>query len=253
MIPTTSLLRAVALAAIAACAAACASTDDENGSPGNRGPNDAESAVLAESVQIARVDRSTVNKDGKVRYYVDNISGSDQEDLAWSVSFVFPRGESSSEISVSAEEETTAEKSLILLRGERNKVLEAECGAFAERRSRGQSVIGTRLNMIPNPPVLTLARAPDGSPGTRFLGRIECVGQSSIWDGDQLVLEFENVSGGKVTNLELQVVFVDTRAKSKWRAIPPLAPGQRGKVAVDLKGIDMGERSFLVKVRQQAL
>lgn len=238
-----------AFAGMGLALAACQSNGEGDGG-GVRTGNDAEGAVLIDAVRIAKIDRSTVNQDGKVRYWVDNISGTDQDDLAWSVSFLFPPQKS--DVSVTETAETTSERSLTLLRGDANKLLEAQCGAFAEMKARGQPVLGTRLNVAFSPPVMTLARDANTA-GTRFLGKIECVGQSNVWEGDQLVLEFENITNAKVSDLELQVVFVDTRAKSKWRAIPAMGPGQRAKVAVDLKGLDMGSRDFLVKVRQQAL
>lgn len=251
---------------LAAAAGGCASDgepDDDPGASGAtrlRGGSDAEGTVLAGAVRITRIDRGTMNQDGKVRYTIENVSGVDQEDLAWSVSFVYPKGDSERDLGVSAVEETTAEKSLVLLRGEKNKVLDAQCGAFADRKARGQQITGTHLNVAPNPPVMTMARDADkGQPGTRFAtGRIECVGMTDIWAPDeQITLEFENVSASKVANLELQVVFIDAAGKpisrSKWRAIPSMAPGARAKTTVELQGLDMGDRSFNVKVRQQAL
>lgn len=264
--PLYRLVAPALCALLAAASGGCATDGDSGDEPGGgaaartRGGSDSEGALLGDAVRITAIDRSTMNTDGKVRYTVENVSGVDQEDLAWTVSFVFPMGESERELGVSAAEETTAEKSLVLLRGEKNKVLEAQCGAFGDRRARGQQVTGTHLNVTTNQPVMTTARRPEtGTPGTRFAtGRIECVAMSDIYaPGDQLTIEFENVSTTKVGNLELQVVFIDAAGKaisrSKWRAIPAMAPAARAKATVDLAGLDMGDRSFLVKVRQRAL
>lgn len=223
----------------------------------SRGTSDAEGSVVAGVARISRIDRSTVNQDGKVRYVLDNVSGADQEDLLWSVSFLFPgRSVGAGAISTDEQAETTSEKTLILLRGEQGKVLEAQCGALAEHRARGETVIGTRLNVAPNPPVPTLARTASQRGTMLASGRLECVGQSDIESPaspTELVLEFENLSSAKVSDLELQVLFVSSRVRSKWRAIPAMAPGQRGRVVVDLQGLDIGDRSFLVKIQQQAL
>jgi hypothetical protein len=249
------LAPALACAALALSAAACQSNGDGGGGGGGaRSGSDAEGAVLGGgAVRIGKIDRSAAATSGVARYWVDNISGTDQEDLVWSVTFTFPPAKGGGDIELAEEAETTSEKTLVLLRGETAKLLEAQCAAFESRRQAGQAVTGTRLNVMSNPPVLTLARAP-GHPGTRFLGKIECVGQSDVWaSNDEMTIEFENVSTSKAADLEVQVVFTDTRARTAWKAIPPIAPGARAKVVVDLRGVDMGARDFLVKVRQQAL
>jgi hypothetical protein len=248
---TPRRLLGAAACALAGLLAACESNGG-GGAPGRTG-SDAEGTVLAEGVRIASIDRSAMAGEGRVTYRVDNVSGRDLDDLVWSVTFVFPRRSGMGDIQVEEETETTAERPLGLQRGEQGRAVVAVCGAFAERRAMGQQAIGTRLNVASNPPVLTVARAADGTPGTRFAAnRIECVGQSDIWaDAESLTIEFENVSGQKVTDLEVQAVFVDTKARTKWKAIPSMAPGQRAKATLDLRGLDLGGRDFLVNVRMQ--
>lgn len=246
---SSRIVRAAVLCAAAVPAAACGSLDDGQG----RARTDEAGAVIAEVVRVASVDRSSVNQDGRVRYVVDNLSAADTEDLVWSVTFVFPRGAGGGEIEVDEVAETTAERPLKLARGEKGRLLEAVCGQFAERRAAGQAVVGTRLNVLVNPPVFTVARDASGNPGTRFANnRIECVGQSDIYaDDGTLSIEFENVSDRRVSDLRVQVVFTESRDRTKWKAIPEMAPGQRAKVTLDIRGLRLGARDFLVKVEAQ--
>ena len=253
--PVRGIPRRLALTAILALsAAACASPDGGGGGSAMRTGSDAEGAVLVDAVRVVKIDRSEMGTAGRVKYTVDNVSGADQEDLVWSVTFTFPpkRATGEGEIELPEESETTAERPLRILRGETGRVLDAVCGAFGERTARGQPVLGTRLNVSSNPPVLTLARTAS-SQGTRFANnRIECVAQSDIWaSAESLTIEFENVSNAKVSDLEVQVLFTDSKARSKWKPLPSMGPGQRAKATLDIRGLDLGSRDFLVKVRQQ--
>ncbi|MCE9634739.1 MAG: hypothetical protein K8T90_03450 [Planctomycetes bacterium] len=258
MIPN-SFLRLVAVALCAASAVslgACASDGDGGSSGGGgRSSSDAQGALLADAVRIASIDRNAVNTEGRVRYVVDNVSGADQEDLTWSVSFLFPPRQVESDISVAEESETTSERSLVMLRGDAGKVLDATCAAFNERRAAGQAVIGTRLRVAKNEPAFPMARSA-GSPGTRFLNKLEMVAVSNIEDASdptELVLEFENISGSKASELEVQAVFPRSGMRTKWRALPAAGAGQRTRAVLDLRGVNIGDRQFLVKVRQQDL
>lgn len=254
-----SSIRRLASAAFCVAAAvslgACQSDGDHEGGGGGRSSSDAEGALLADAVRIVKIDRAAVNTEGRVRYTVDNVSGVDQEDLTWSVSFLFPPRQGESDIAVAEESETTSERSLVMLRGDSGKVLDAVCGAFNERRAAGQPVIGTRLRVAKNEPAFPMARAP-GSQGTRFLNKLEMVSVSNIEDATdptELVLEFENFSGGKVSELEVQAVFPRSGMRTKWKALPAAGPGQRTRAVLDLRGVNIGDRQFLVKVRQQDL
>lgn len=245
-----TLVLALALAAVPmwGCAAP--------GDGGGRGAvGDAAGQVIAPDnvARIQSVDRSTASRDGRAKYVIENVSGADQEDLVWSVTFWFPP-EIRDGIEMPEVSETTGERALVLLRGEK-KAVDALCPDFQRYAAAQKPVLGTRINLQVQQPILTVPRNSDGSPGTRFVAnKLECVGmiddlygQSSLW------IEFENVSATKLTDLELQIVFPSSGARTKWKSIPSLAPGQRSRIDVDLGGVDVGDRSFTVKVRQQAL
>jgi hypothetical protein len=221
------------------------------------GSGDAEGAVLSFGgeplARIVKKDTSQLGS-GKVRYVLENVSGQNQEDLVWSVSFSLPPGKMTSEIQMREQVETTSERYIVLFKNDKEKALEAECPNFDPSRP----IRGTQLRLGIDAPAMTFARGSDGTSGTRFYGgRVECVGISGedglYNDPPALWIEFENVSDRKVSDLELQVVFTDTNGRTKWKGLPSMAPGARTRVDVDLAGVDMGGRAFLVKVRQKAL
>jgi len=246
-------------AALAGCQSGGGEPTGDGGDPAGRVGSDSVGTTLLDTVRITGIDRSSTQQDGVVRYTVENVSGQDQEDLVWSVSYVFPSRDSGGDIVLAEEAETTAERVLVLFRGEKGKVLVATCGALEQRRAQGQKIVGTRLVVAANPPVFPFARTA-AQEGTKFAsGRLECVGQSSIWGEpgspppDALSIELENVSKGPVANLELQVVFSETNARTKYVVIPATQPGERTLVTVDLRGLDLGGRDFLVKVRPRGI
>lgn len=247
--------RSMLVAALAAAfaAAGCGSSGGETGGGGG-GPNDQPGDIVEfggqQVARIVSVDRGTARQDGKVRYVIENVSGRDQEDLVYSVTFAFPPGAMGGDIAMQYELDTTVERGFALFSNDRSKALDA----VMPEASRAGALLGTKLNLAIEPPALTMSRSASG-PGTRFVGnRLECVGQAPFEDDpSELWLEFENVSNQKLSNLEVQILFVDTKARTKWKSMPTVNPGERKRVNPDIRGLDAGDRRFLVKVRQAAL
>jgi hypothetical protein len=242
-------LGALALAVACGVAGGCNGTDD-----GRRMGDDA-GQIVGEVARSVKVDRTTVNQDGRVRYWIENISGQDQEDLVWSVTFHLPP-EVKDGLEVPEQGEVTSERGLVLYKDDKARLVEAECPNWTEIRARGKKILSTTLNLQVQQPVPTIARNATER-GTVFDGgRLECVGMDpdDLLGKDSTWIEFENVSSRKLLDLELQYVFAGAAARTKWKSIPALAPGQRARVEVDLRGLGLGtDRDFMVKVRQQAL
>ncbi|MCG3134903.1 MAG: hypothetical protein HMLKMBBP_02311 [Planctomycetes bacterium] len=243
-----------AASVLALAAGACASDTGGGGTAAAAGPNDQPGDVIEfggqQIARIVSVDRGTARSDGKVRYVVENISGRDQEDLVYSVTYAFPPGAMGGDIAMQYELDTTVERGFALFSNDRSKALDS----VMPDASRAGALLGTKLNLAIEPPALTMSRTASG-PGTRFVGnRLECVGQAPFEDDpSELWLEFENVSNQKLSNLEVQILFVDTKARTKWKSMPTVNPGERKRIAPDIRGLDTGDRRFLVKVRQAAL
>ena len=255
----TGMGRAVAAAALAAAAAACGGIvgGNEGNAGGNGGPvtDDAVGKVLPPDsvVRILEIDRSQLQTAGKVRYRVENVSGSEQPDLMWSVTFVFPP-EESGELLLPDVKESTAEMPLRLVADGRSEFLEAVCPNWTKYSTAGTQVEATRLNMQVEEPVP--ARARSGSePGTYFVaGKLECVGMSDDLYGEStLWLEFENVTATRLPPFEVQAVFGERRVRTPKKGGPGLDPGQRARVELDIAGLDLGDRSFAVKVNFRGL
>lgn len=241
--------RGLAIVSAALLAAACAS--GEGGGGGARYVSDAPGQVVPpdEVVRIVEADRSGLAETGRVRYRVENVSGREQSDLVWSVTFHFP-AEVRDGLAMPEVSETTSEMPLKLVAGGKSEVLEATCPNFARYSAAKIPVLATRLNLQVEEPVRTVARSSDGSPGTLFLsGKVECVGMSDdLYGQSTLWLEFQNVTNTKLPPFEVQAVFPDTGARTKRKAGAALEPGQRTRVELDLEGVDMGNREFAVKV-----
>ena len=205
--------------------------------------------------RIVSKDTSGLAASGKVKYVLENVSGRDEEDLVWSVSFSMPPGRMTEEIQMREQVETTSERYMVLFKNDRQKAIEAECPNFDPTRP----ITGTQLRLAIDAPAMTFARGTDGSQGTRYYGgRVECVGMSGEDElnsaSPRLWIDFENVSDRKVSDLEVQVVFTDSNGRTKWKALKSMAPRARsGPVEIDVRGMDMGGKAFLVKVRAQAL
>ncbi len=95
----TSILAPLALVAAAFAVQGCNSTGGGGGgTTGSSAPNvatssegDSEGDVLAGGrLRIARIDASTLNTDGTVRYFLENLSGKLEEDIIYSVQFFHP-------------------------------------------------------------------------------------------------------------------------------------------------------------------
>jgi hypothetical protein len=103
-------------------------------------------------------------------------------------------------------------------------------------------------------PVPARARS-ENEPGTLFLsGKLECVGMSEdLYGQTTLWLEFENVTSSRLPPFEVQAVFGERRVRTPKKGGPGLDPGQRAKVELDLTGLELGDRSFAVKVNFRGL
>lgn len=203
-------------------------------------------------VRIVGVDHDA---SGKVTYRLANISGKLQEDLAYSIRFRYP-ATGQGAISIADDWEPTPVRDLVLLKSDTAKEI------TAESPRPGSPVKETELNVENTPPVGIVARekGPPGS-GTLLLDRsLECVlmaGEDEVRAG-KLWLEFENVSGIRVTELETRAVFVDgdgqKQAETKWIGLKDLEPGARGRVTFDIAELGrVAAFTLLVKVRQQSL
>ena len=245
--------RALAAAALALCAAACASGEGGGGG-GSKFANDAAGQLVPpdEIVKIVEADRAGLEKDGRVRYRIENVSGRDQPDLVWSVTFHFP-SEVREGVAMPEVSETSSETALKLVAGGKSEVLEATCPNYGRYAAAKIPVLATQFNLAREEPVRTIARSADGTPGTLFLsGKVECVGMSpDLYGQKTLWLEFQNVSTAKIAPFEAQAVFPSggqQNNRTKKKTGPSLEPGQRGRVELDLDGVDMGDREFTVKV-----
>ena len=259
--PTASLALALALLVPAGCAA----TPAAEGTAATEFSSDAAGdQPVPGVVRIDRVDRSTLATDGTVRYYLDNVSGEDQENLTARVIFYYPPTQQS-DIALPFDTDVTEEKSIALFRGQGGFEFAAASRAFTERQAAGESILATRIELIVEELVQTVARD-DTSPGTLLLnGQLECVGispwelRSGMEGGDpQLWLELQNVSAQRVSNVEVRVVFFDgdedvRKAETAWAKLPALAPGERARATIDLAGIDLTQARrwrFFVRTRQ---
>lgn len=239
---------AIVVAAAALAAAACGSS---GGGGGSQYASDAVGQLVApdQVVRIVELDRAELEKDGRVRYRVENVSGKDQLDLVWSVTFQFP-SEVRDGMVMPEVSETTSEMPLKLLAGGKSEMLVATCPNYARYASAKIPVLATRLNLQVEEPVRTVARGADGTPGTVFLsGKIECVGmENDLYGKSVLWLEFQNVTQTRLPPFEVQAVFPETGARTKRKSGSALEPGQRTRVELELDGLDLGDREFAVKV-----
>lgn len=247
---TSRLAKSFVLAATVLAAAACAS----NGGGGKTGTPQmgdvAGTEALKGVVRIAKVDRGP---DGKVTYYLENISGKLQEDLTYRVYFTYPGGGQGA-IEVREFTEISPERDLVLLKGDTAKAV-TEPNPDPKR-----TVQTTKIEVQDSPPVGVVARDASGS-GTPLLnGALECVGLSPeedrFGDSPTLWIEVENVSGKAISGLEAKAVFVGSADKkqSKWTGVKDLKPGARARVEFNLAGLGrLSTYTFFVKIRQQSL
>ncbi len=208
--------------------------------------------------RVVSVDTSALQTEGKVKYVIENATGTDLEDLLYSVSFHFPPGKVQDEIQVTEEQEASSERPLTLYKNDRQKVIEAVCPNWGGPTRVGK-VRGTSLMIQNEPPVPVLPRTATDS-GTRlFNNRLECTAIATRDELDaetpRLWVELENTDAQKrkAADLEIQVVFPNGGTRTKWKSVPTIQPGGRVKVDLDLRGVELGDKEFLVKVRPQAL
>jgi len=205
-------------------------------------------------VRIVEIDRSALEREGRIRYRVQNVSEREQPDLVWTVTFEFPPDARSGWVRPHVAE-VTSEMPLRLVSGGRSELLEAVCPNFERYVEMGTPVVATRLHVQVESPVPTRPRSRDGTRGTIFLsGNIECVGmledlhrQESMW------IDFENVSQARLPPFEVHAVFTSTKARTPKSGGPALAPGARCRVVLDLRGVDGSDSWFAVKVNYRRL
>ena len=201
-------------------------------------------------VRLKSVERTP---EGGVRYVVENISGRDQEELAYFVSFFFPSQEDTA-IKKLGDRDTTPQRDLVLLRGTEREIT-------AANPRPGAPCLGTTIDVLNNEAVPVVTRG--DTPGTLFLNKsLECVAMSTEDDlrDSKLWIEFENVSRRAISELEAKVQFHDPGAanrkvgETKWTPVRDIQPGQRGRVQFDVASLGrLSNTIFLVKIRQQAL
>ena len=248
---TRNLAQSLTLAAAAIACGACSSNGGTSGGGIGHpvGGDAAGEAALAGVVRIAKVDRAP---DGKVTYYLENISGKTQEDLTYRIDFMFPP-KSTGAIDVREDHRVTPEKDLVLLKSDTAKAV------TEPNPEPGNQVQATRILVQDSPPVGVVARDASGA-GTLLLnGTIECVGLSPeddrFGDSPTLWIELENVSGRPISSLEAKAVFVGSvdKKQTKWTAVKDMKPGARARIAFDLAGMGrVSTYNFFVKIRQQA-
>lgn len=210
---------------------------------------------LPSIVRIKSVDRAP---DGTARYVVANISGRDQEDLAYFISFFFPSPpEEDDRVAIKklGDRETTPQRDLVLLRGTEREI-------SAQNPRPGAPCLGTTIDVVNNEAVPVVMRA--DTAGTLFLNKsLECVamsGEDDLRVSKKLWLEFENVSGRPVSEIEAKAQFHDPGAanakvaETKWMTLRDVQPQQRTRVEFDLSALPrLSNTIFLVKIRQQSL
>jgi hypothetical protein len=245
-------------AALAASALALVACDSSSGSRGAAPLAEAKSDQAGEEplAGVVRIKSVTRAPDGGVRYVLENISGKDQEDLSYFISFLFP-SQVGTAITMLGDREATPQRDLVLLRG-----TEKELAAGNPRP--GTASQGTRIDVFSNEAVPVVARSA-GEPGTLFFNKtIECVAMAPEDDqrgaNPRLWIEFENVSANSITDIEAKVQFHDPSAgnrkvgETNWTPLSNLSPHQRARIDFDLSGVGrISNRIFLVKIRQQAL
>lgn len=248
-----SLVPGIALSAALLLVAGCSSdgaTRDSQVVLGSKNDN-AGDEPIKDVVRIKSIDRSP---DGSVRYVVENVSGRDQEELAYFVSFFFPADETSA-IKQEGVRDTTPMRDILLLRG-------AEREVTAQNPRPGAPCLGTTIDVVNNEAVPVVTRG--DTAGTLFLNRaLECVAMSTEDDvrvQKKLWLEFENVSSRAISEIEAKAQFHDPGAgnakvgETKWTRVKDVQPRQRTRVEFDLASLGrLSNTIFLVKIRQQSL
>lgn len=233
---------------------ACASNGGgAEGGAGNGHPTGGDvdgKIALPGVVRIAKVAHAP---DGKVTYYLENISGKVQEDLTYWIDFSYP-AVGNGAIEIREDHRVTPERDLVLLKSDLDKPV------TESNPEPGKKVESTKITVQDSPPVAVVARDASGS-GTPLLnGALECVGLSPeedrFGDSPTLWIEVENVSGKAISGLEAKAVFVGSADKkqSKWTGVKDLKPGARARVEFNLAGLGrLSTYTFFVKIRQQSL
>lgn len=209
---------------------------------------------LAGIVRIKNVERSADGASAK--YMVENVSGRDQEDLAYFVSFFFPATKGSA-IDTVGDRETTPQRDLVLLRGTSREIT-----AVNPYPRPGQVCLGTTIDVVNNEAVPVVTRG--DTAGTLFLNKsLECVamsGEDEVRESKKLWIEFENVGTRAISEIEAKAQFHDPGAgnakvgETKWTNVRDVQPKQRTRVEFDLASLGrLTNKTFLVKVRQQSL
>lgn len=214
--------------------------------------------MAADGTPLARVveiDTSRLAAAGIAGYVVDNVSDRDHEDLEFTITYHFSPTPQAGPLTMN-DVEATAERPLTLFRSDRRKRLDGTCpGWTPERATR---LRGTTLRLVDSLPAALIARGP--GPGTTlFNGRLECIAMATAGELDspspRLWVELENIDprSRRASDLEAQAVFPSTGARTKWKSVPTIAPGQRARVEFDLKNVPMGDRECALKIRPQTL
>jgi hypothetical protein len=223
-----------------------------------RGAGDGDTAgdVTADgALQVVSVDRSKMAAEGLVTYVVRNVvpgSAAEAGDFTATVEFLWDAPAEKGGLVLDAAVGAMREFDLQLAPGAETRVIAraSEVAGGPSGPAAGRSIRGTRFRAWREAPVLTVARHQE-LPGTKFAGgALECVGLSSLFEDEtRLDVDLKNISAAPVpANYEMNVVLDGGKSRSQPVPVPAIAPGGTARVSVPLTGVQLGDRSFRVRV-----
>ncbi len=249
--------------AMAGLLVGCSSTTDNGGAtPANtlKVPVDrAGESPLDGVIKIVDIDRSTMNKDGVVRYYVENLTGDLVENLVYTVMFTYPAAPNKERgaIDLPFESVGTPEQFINLAPADTRKEIAVVCPEFEQRAALGQKIQSTKLTVFEDAPAPAVVRTRSSAGSTFFGGALELVGLAndelynnppSFW------IEIENISRASA-NCEVKVIFLELDGKTmsgqtKWQPLGAIQPGTSKRKDIDLTGAGRVKgKGFWIKAR----
>lgn len=262
---TLIVLTGAASLGLAACGGGGAHGGGTGGNGGNGGGggalvaeyNDSEGPAAVddkgnEIVRIVSIDRSTLPKDGTVRYVLENVSGVKQDKLTFAIQFYLPK-KSGPGSQIPFDLEVTFEQPLKLYPDKPRVQVEAKCSIWT-----GGPFLGTKIKVEEERPHVTVPRGAEGpGSGTMFMsGLLECESLDKLFDlpiGCQIT--FENRSSQNLSNLVTQAVFLDSDhttiiGETAWQTMPAMSPGGKAKVDFDLSSVARTSHDVWIRVKQ---
>lgn len=257
------LLAALGLAALLT---GCPTTG-KKADPGGKGAvpgvqkDEADTELADGLVKITAIDRSKLPTEGIVTYTVENTSGEHLENLLYYVLFSYPATAEQKDVGLDFDSAATNETPLNLSKG-RSKAIPVKSPKW-QGKGKSPKVIGTKLAVLKDEFVPTVARL-GSDPGTHFMfGALECVGFAS--DEDMLFtkppvfwIELENKTKRRVSNLEINVIFMEldgetVAGETGWQSMRSFGPGERKRTDLKLKKVKKVRPDFWVKIRTEDL